>query len=79
MMHRPGIASVSGDTVILDGTTMEELERYHLKTLRYVLIQVNADVAAHEARERVKAEREAQLRLEHEESVRDIASRLKFD
>jgi hypothetical protein len=58
---------------------MEELERYHLKTLRHVLIQVNADVAAHEARERVKAEREAQLRLEHEESVRDIASRLKFD
>jgi hypothetical protein len=25
-MHRPGIASVSGDTIILDGSTMEELE-----------------------------------------------------
>jgi sRNA-binding protein len=78
-MHRPGIASVSGDTVVLDGTTMEELERYHIETLRHVLGKVNEDVAEHEAQERARAEREEQQGREHDENVRDVASRLKFD
>ena len=78
-MHRPGIASVSGDTVVLNGTTMEELERYHIETLRHVLDKVNQDVAEHEAQERARAEREKQRRREHDENVRDVASRLKFD
>jgi sRNA-binding protein len=59
-MHRPGIASVSYDTVILDGTTMEELERYHVETLRHVLDKVNADVAEHDHKERTRAQREAE-------------------
>lgn len=33
-MHRPGIARVSGDRVILDGTTIEEVEKYHRDTLK---------------------------------------------
>jgi sRNA-binding protein len=78
-MHRPGIASVSGDSIILDGTTMEELERYHVETLRDVLAKVNADVAAHERQERARAQREAEAEPRHEESVREIAGRLKFD
>jgi len=32
-MHRPGIASVQGDRVVLDGTTVEEIDRYHRETL----------------------------------------------
>ena len=76
-MHRPGIASVSGDTVVLDGTTMEELERYHVETIRHVLGKVNEDVAEHE--ERARAEREDQQGRQHDENVRDVASRLKFD
>jgi hypothetical protein len=78
-MHRPGIASVSGDTVILDGTTMEELERYHITTLRGVLDKVNADIAAHERQERARAERETEAARQHEESVTEIANRLKFE
>jgi hypothetical protein len=78
-MHRPGIASISGDTIVLDGTTMEELERYHIETLRHVLDKVNRDVAEYEALERARAEREEQQRREHDESVRQAASRLKFD
>ena len=35
-MHRPGIASVRGDRILLDGTTIEELEQYHLPTLQLV-------------------------------------------
>ena len=78
-MHRPGIASVSGDTVLLDGTTMEELERYHVETLRLVLDKVNEDVAGHERQLRASAEREAEARRQHEETVREISGRLKFD
>jgi hypothetical protein len=78
-MHRPGIASVSGDSIVLDGTTMEELERYHVETLRHVLAKVNTDIAAHERQERARAEREAEAKRQHEESVREVAARLKFD
>lgn len=74
----PGIASVSGDTVILDGTTMEELERYHIETLRHVLDKVNEDMAEHERQLRARGEREVQARREHEASVREISGRLKF-
>jgi sRNA-binding protein len=78
-MHRPGIASLSGDSIILDGTTMEELERYHVETLRHVLAKVNADVAAHERQELVRGEREAEAKRQHDESVKAIADRLDFD
>lgn len=78
-MHRPGIASVSGDTIILDGTTMEELERYHVATLRGVLDKVNADIAEHERRQRERAEHEAAAEQEHEATVREIGSRIRFD
>jgi len=78
-MHRPGIASVTGDTIVLDGTTMDELERYHIDTLRLVLNKVNQDVAAYEAKERAQAERQEQQRRQHADNVREIAGRLKFD
>ena len=41
-MHRPGIARVIGDRIVLDGTTVEEIEKYHRETLRVVVAQVNA-------------------------------------
>lgn len=78
-MHRPGIASVTGDTIVLDGTTMDELERYHIDTLRLVLNKVNQDVAAYEAKERAQAERQEQQRRQHADNIREIAGRLKFD
>jgi hypothetical protein len=40
-MHRPGIAEVSGDRVILNGTTLEEVERYHRDTLKLALEETN--------------------------------------
>ena len=55
-MHRPGIARVSGDRIILDGTTIEEVERYHQETLLAVLDRVNQLIAEHEERKRREAE-----------------------
>lgn len=78
-MHRPGIARVSGDTIVLDGTTMEELERYHVETLRHVIDKVNADVAEHERMLWEQARREDEVRRRHEETVNEISGRLTFD
>ena len=78
-MHRPGIARVEGDCVILDGTTVEEVEKVHRDTLKVVLDRVNQDIAEHEAKQRrAKEAREEQLR-QHEQSARDAAKRIKFD
>lgn len=78
-MHRPGIASLSGDRIILDGTTVEEVERYHAATLRLVIPEVNARVAAEEEAERARRElAEAEDRA-HDDAVREAAKRITFD
>jgi hypothetical protein len=78
-MHRPSIASVSGDTIVLDGTTLEELEHHHTATLGVVVAEVNRQVAAIDAEERARAEQQERQRRDHEQQVRDAAKRLKFD
>ncbi len=40
-MHRPGIAYVMGDVIYLDGTTIEEVSRYHKKTLKLAVNEAN--------------------------------------
>jgi hypothetical protein len=77
-MHRPGICQVVGDTVVLDGTTIEELEEVHLPTLRLVLEKVNADIAQHEAQEQAARERAEPEAQAHSDKVRDAAKRLDF-
>lgn len=78
-MHRPGIARVSGDRVILDGTTIEEVEKYHRETLLLVLDRVNQLMAEYEERKRREAEVERQRRQQHEATVNDVAKRIKFE
>ena len=78
-MHRPEIASVSSDKLILDGTTMGEVLDTHRDTLVLALGVANREA---EGWERQKFEREQeQLRQkqEHERQVRDAAERIKFD
>ena len=78
-MHRPGIGYVEGDTIVLDGTDMHELEQYHVPTLRLVLDKVNAEVAALEAEKRARAEAETARQRDHRHEVDDIADRLDFE
>ncbi len=78
-MHRPGIARVRGDRIILDGTTMDEVERYHAKTLKLALEKTNEEVAREEEAERLLAEQRRKSELEHRNSVGEISKRLKFD
>ncbi len=77
-MHRPGIASVQGDRIVLDGTTIDELERYHLKSLKLVVRQLNERTAQHLRTERQRAEAAELAAAEHKRQVHETAQRLRF-
>lgn len=78
-MHRPGIARVSGDRIILDGTTIEEVEQYHRDTLLLCVREANRIIEEHELKIQ-RAENEQQLRsAEHRSRVRDLSDRIRFD
>jgi len=77
-MHRPGIARVNGDTVVLDGTTVEEVEQYHRNTLLLAAEQANKDFAEWDSRRRAAEQRERERLDAHKKSVDDTAKRLKF-
>jgi hypothetical protein len=74
-MHRPGIASVDGATVTLNGTTVEEVERYHRDTLQLALGETNKQYRGLLQPE----ERESKFRDQHRRIVEDSAKRIKFD
>jgi len=76
--HRPGIAYVADDRIYLDGTTMEEVERYHRDTLVLAIRETNDDIAEREEQERAAAERRRQQQEEHARAVRDAAQRINF-
>lgn len=78
-MHRPGIASVQGDRIILDGTTVEEVEKYHRDTLILVVKTVNQAVARSRALRRDRDERRQQNSEEHRTRVEEASKRIKFD
>ena len=78
-MHRPGIASIIGDTVILDGTTVEEVKDYHRDTL--VLITQETNKAYKELIDRAQKaleNRQEQTRT-HKQKVDDVSNQIKFD
>lgn len=78
-MHRPGIARVRGDRVILDGTTVEEVEKYHKDTLLLAVEAAN-EIACQisEERQRTAAQRAASEEQQRK-AVQDAAKRIRFD
>jgi hypothetical protein len=78
-MHRPGIASIIGDKVILDGTTIEEVEEYHRDTLKLVVDRTNEIIAEYEQKKRKNYESEQQRIHDHRKRVDEVSKRLKFD
>lgn len=78
-MHRPGIAHVSGATVVLDGTTIEEVERYHRDTLQLAITETNRQYRnLLRVRDQSRAQAEGS-RKEHRKRVEDASKRIKFD
>jgi len=78
-MHRPGIASVGGDRITLDGTTVEEVERVHRATLLLATDEANRRYLEFLLRTRREEDRRRQLLDQHKQTVADIANRIKFD
>ena len=70
---------MQGDRIVLDGTTIDELERYHLKTLKLVVRQLNERTGQYLRTERERVEAAQQAAAEHDRQVRETAQRLRFD
>ncbi len=78
-MHRPGTASITGDKVYLNRTTIEEVEKYHRETL--ILATKEANKKYQELLERRRTQeqaREAQA-AEHQRHIDNVEKRISFD
>jgi hypothetical protein len=78
-MHRPGIASVFGSTVTLNGTTIEEVERYHRDTLQLAVAETNRQYGDWRREQEQRHSREEALREQHRKRIEDASKRIKFD
>jgi len=77
-MHRPGIASVYGDKIILDGTTIEEVRDYHRETLILCVDEANKkekQIIEEQLRKEALAK---QRQNQHYGNVNSIAEDIKF-
>lgn len=78
-MHRPGIASVTDDKIILDGTTIEEVEKYHRDTLASCVKIANQE-EEHALKRRQQDEEQNRRNAEdHRKKIDEVSRRLKFD
>ncbi len=78
-MHRPGIAAVSGDRIILDGTTIEEVQKYHRDTLQLCVTIANEKETQILKEEQLERERKAAQEREHYSNVAKIADDISFE
>lgn len=78
-MHRPGIASVSGDRILLDGTTVEEVAQYHLDTVRRTVAEANEWERRYRAAEQLDQQRQANAEAERQDRIRSALNGMNFD
>ena len=77
-MHRPGIASVVGDTIVLDGTTIDEVADYHRDTLVLCVEQVNQEYRKLCERRESDEIRRREQEDRHQSHLADVAQRIRF-
>jgi hypothetical protein len=78
-MHRRKIASVIGDTIILDGTTIEEVRDYHRDTLILCVQEANKKYKEFADRRKQAIEREQEEVKNHRRNVNDVSNQINFD
>lgn len=78
-LHRPGIAAVYGAKIVLNGTTMEEVEQVHRDTLRLVVEETNRQWRELKGHADAAEERRRAQHDEHTRNVQDISKRITFD
>lgn len=79
LMHRPGIARVSGDRIVLDGTTVEEVASHHQQTLRLAVDATNAQHTEHTRRARHEQDAKDDASRRHQEEIDRGLALLRFD
>lgn len=78
LMHRPGIARVESDKIILNGTTIEEVKQYHRDTLILCVEKTNEEEKQIRKREE-QLKRKKQEEIEnHYRNINDISKDIKF-
>lgn len=77
--HRPGIAEVHDNRIVLTRTTLEEVRDVHRKTLKLAVDQANTEYAALQAREDAQRDQARQQQQAHRDKVRDLADDIRFD
>jgi hypothetical protein len=78
-MHRPGIASVIGNTIHLDRTTIDEVQRYHRDTLILATREANSKYLEMLKLRQREQQRELERIEQHKQNVKDTAKNIKFD
>ena len=78
-MHRPGIAHARGNRIVLNGTTIDEVQRVHRDTLILCLKETNRLVAEHDNRQTAELEARQGAMVEHRRQVQEAARNIKFD
>lgn len=78
-MHRPGIARVTGNTIVLDGTTLEEVEKYHRDTLRLCVSEANRVEESYLKQRERRANEAIQKEVKRREQIADAVSRIRFE
>lgn len=77
-MHRPGIASIVGDKIILNGTTIEEVRDYHRETLLLCVNKTNKTMTTILTKQRRRDEEEKKRKEKHYKLINDIATEIQF-
>lgn len=77
-MHRPGIASVIGDKIILDGTTIDEVKDYHRDTLLLCVNEANKRMIEIEKRNRELEQRKKSEIQSHYQGIQDVSKDIKW-
>lgn len=77
-MHRPGIAKVYGRKLVLDGTTIEEVKKYHRDTLVLCVEEANRKEAAILLQQEHERLAEGRRKADHAANVRSIADDIHF-
>ena len=78
MKHRPGIARVVGSKIILEGTTINEVKKYHKETLILCVRKANEEESLIKKRLQQEEERQRQMKAKHRATVEDIAGEINF-
>lgn len=77
--HRPGIASVTGNEIWLSGTTIEEVESTHKKTLELCVKEANRKYKALLIEREQKKSARDKKEEDHKRNIEEKGKNIKFD